>query len=116
MYLITRQDLEPGQQLIQCSHSLTEFFILYPETVKNWYHSSNYLVSLSVKTESELESLIQKAQSKNVKIAIFREPDLNNQITAIALEPSEATRKLCSNFPKALKEYSSVGKEIQNVA
>jgi peptidyl-tRNA hydrolase len=116
MYLVTRQDLEPGAQSTQLSHSLTEFFILYPEIIRNWYHTSNYLINLSVKNETELESLIQKAQSKDIKIAIFREPDLGNQITAIALEPSEATRKLCSSFPKALREYSQTGKEVSHAA
>jgi hypothetical protein len=34
---------------------------------------------------------------------VFREPDINNEITAIAVEPSEKSRKLCSNLPLALK-------------
>jgi hypothetical protein len=36
---------------------------------------------------------------RGIKYSIFREPDINNQITAITLEPSEASMKLTSSFP-----------------
>jgi hypothetical protein len=48
--------------------------------------------------------IIEKAISKDIKLSIFREPDIDNQITAIALSPGEITRKLCSNFKLALKD------------
>jgi len=51
-----------------------------------------------------LISYAQKASDRGIKISIFREPDLNNEITAIALDPSEASTKLVSNLPLALKE------------
>jgi hypothetical protein len=45
-----------------------------------------------------LEYLIAKAESQNIKHTIFREPDIDNQITAVAFEPSDATKKLCKNL------------------
>jgi len=34
------------------------------------------------------------------------EPDWANELTAIAIEPGEATQKLLSSLPLALKEYN----------
>ncbi|MEB4918415.1 hypothetical protein RXP95_29890, partial [Pseudomonas aeruginosa] len=40
---------------------------------------------------------------KNISFSIFIEPDINNQVTAIAIAPGEAATKLCSSIPLALK-------------
>ena len=57
---------------------------------------------------SELETLSYKAKERNINIVEFREPDLNNQLTAICLEPSIEAKKLCSSIPLALKERKEV--------
>jgi len=38
---------------------------------------------------------------------LFFEPDIGNQLTAIALEPSERAGKLTSNLPLALKDLTN---------
>jgi len=53
-------------------------------------------------------------QQSNIKYSIFREPDIDNQITAIAIEPSDKTRRLLSNLPLMLKEYNSYTKIDKN--
>jgi hypothetical protein len=40
-----------------------------------------------------------------LRFSIFREPDFDNQVTAIAIEPGENGKKFCSSLPLALKEY-----------
>jgi peptidyl-tRNA hydrolase len=88
---------------VQSIHAGIQFIFEHPEYAESWYKQSNYLGFLSVSNESELLELIEKARQLDIKISIFREPDIENQITAIALAPSPKTKKLCSNLPLALK-------------
>jgi hypothetical protein len=83
-------------------HSLTEFLFKYPEESKNWYNNSNSIVFLQA-TLQELEELILKCKSKNIKYSEFYEPDLNNELTSVCLEPGNKTKKLCYHFKLALK-------------
>jgi hypothetical protein len=77
---------------------------LNPEQFQNWFEESNYLLQLSCKDEDELKSYIKKCDKKHIKYVIFREPDLNNEITAITLEPTLTALKLVSNLPLMLKD------------
>lgn len=107
--IISRNDITPGYQAVQSGHALIQFHYEYPEITKKWYSESNYLIYLSVQNEEELITLIAKLEKSQVKYSIFREPDIENQITAIAIEPSEQTRRLTSSLPKMLREYSIDG-------
>jgi hypothetical protein len=101
--VITRADLEPGYQAVQSLHAGIQFAMEHPEIHKEWFDESNYLGLLSVSNEIELTQLIEKALINNIRVSIFREPDIDNQITAIALEPGTITKKLCSKLSLALK-------------
>lgn len=90
---------------MQSIHAAMNFSIEHPDIHKEWFEVSNYLGFLSVKDEYELIKLIDKAIDLNIKISVFREPDIDNQITAIALEPGINSKKLCSSLKLALKEY-----------
>jgi hypothetical protein len=83
---------------------MRQFTEEHPEIDKQWFKSSNYIVLLSVENEEALENLIAIASIKNVRLAIFREPDIGDQITAIAFEPGEQSRRLCSRLKLALNE------------
>jgi hypothetical protein len=72
---------------------------------------SSYLVCLSVKDEQELQTLLDKATERNIRVVEFREPDFNNQLTSICLEPTIETKKLCSSIPLAFKEKSDTIKK-----
>jgi len=84
---------------VQSAHACVQFQHEHPEIAKQWYHHSNYLIFLSVENEKELESLIDKAKSQNIQVSVFREPDINNEITAIAIEPCVQAKKLTSGIP-----------------
>jgi hypothetical protein len=59
------------------------------------------LALLSVASESELEALAEAAERKRIPVALFREPDLNNELTAIALEGKG--KSLVARLPLALR-------------
>lgn len=106
-YIVTRRDLSPGYQLAQSVHAALDFSLEYPELTKDWHSISNYICLLAAKDESELAALSDRLKKKDLKFIVFTEPDLNNEITAIAIEPGKRTRRVTSSFPLALKSKVS---------
>lgn len=60
---------------------------------------SNYVCVLCAPDDKCLEEILEKAISRDLAVGFFREPDLENQLTAIVLEPGPRGRKLCSSLP-----------------
>jgi hypothetical protein len=50
--------------------------------------------------EDALEALAKKAEGRYIQVSRFREPDRNNELTAIALGPEG--RRITSSLPLAL--------------
>lgn len=103
MYIVVRSDLPPGLQIAQSIHAFREFCELYPQIESEWYTKSNYIVVLSANNIEHLTSLIDQCKDLDVKVAIFQEPDIDNQITAIAIEPGDTSKKIVRRLPLALK-------------
>ena len=96
-----------GYQICQVAHALTEFIFKFPFLSYYWRKKSNYLAVLSVQQEAGLLSLWHQLEAQKIRHTIFKEPDIGGQITAIAIEPSETSRKLCAGIPLALKNISN---------
>jgi peptidyl-tRNA hydrolase len=110
LFLITRADLSDGQQAVQAAHAMREFAEHHPEVERTWYRESNTLAFLVVPDEPALGVLLKKARRRDVPAAVFREPDRNNEMTAIAL--GSAARSLVSNLPLALTgSHSSMAEQ-----
>jgi len=101
LYVVTRDDLSSGQQAVQLGHALTEFILSHPELARNWYETSNHLAYLAVSSEDELTDLLRKAIRARFKVSAFFEPDRNNELTAVALEPE--AKELLRLLPLALR-------------
>lgn len=86
-------------QAVQSAHAAIDFQHAHPLEATEWQKNSNYLALLTVANEEDLFKLSEKASLRGIKYTIFREPDINNEITAIAFEPSDESRKLTSAFP-----------------
>jgi hypothetical protein len=86
------------------AHAAIQWQFDFPDIAKEWFDNSSYLALLSVANEVELQHLAEKAHLQEIKVSIYREPDVDNQITAIALEPHIKSKKLCSSIKLALKD------------
>lgn len=100
LYLVTRSDLPPGSQAVQAAHAMREFAAQYPELDKLWYERSNYLALLSVPDERALSRLLNRARGRLIPAVGFREPDLSESLTAVAL--ASKAKGLVRRLPLAL--------------
>ena len=82
LYVIVRKDLSPSQSAVQAGHALAEYML--ESSLKRWQNST--LIYLGVKGLKQLENLKMKLGFDDVKYVEFREPDLDNQTTAIATD------------------------------
>lgn len=104
LYVATRADLSPGLQLAQSVHAAFHFFAEWPSLARSWLVESNFLVVVAVPDKDALAALAGLAVEEGIARTIVREPDLGDAITAVALEPGSIARRLCAEFPLALKE------------
>lgn len=101
LYVIVRKDLAPGLKAAQAAHALRQFTHEHPEIDNEWFHTSNYLALLEIENEQKLEELKHKIISANIKYAEFREPDLDNSLTGLTIEPGKISKKLVRHLPLA---------------
>ena len=103
LYVVVRNDLAPGIQISQSIHAKDEFTREHGDIEDDWRWDSNTIIILSG-TSHQLYSILGHALTNEVYYSTFKEPQLNNELTAIALEPSEATVEIVRGLPLALKE------------
>lgn len=109
MYIAVRGDLPAGLQAAQAVHAAIGHCLANPEATRKWHDESNYLVIVSARDEDHLVDLIDRGIRRyGLKPTVFREPDLNNEITAVVFEPGPAASRLCSSLPLALREEALV--------
>ncbi len=87
LFVVTREDLSPGQQAVQGIHAAVEFQHVHGGTAKEWYEKSNTVAFLVVENEERLGVLYRRAVDLRIPVVVFREPDRDNEVTAIALGP-----------------------------
>lgn len=98
LYIVVRSDLPPGLQCAQACHALRAFVAAHPDIEQAWFEQSNNLVVLQVPNEAALHELVRR--SEGIPLALNREPDLDDQLTSVALAPS--AKKLLRSLPLAL--------------
>lgn len=103
MTIVVREDLTQGYKVVQTAHAIADFSVKYEQEFKQWQMGSNYLCCLEA-TEFKINQLIDKLDSLSIKHHVFREPDIENQMTAIAVEAlsREQHKKLFKKFKLTL--------------
>ena len=89
--------------MAQAVHASFAFYHDHPKLTADWLRVSNYLVIVSVPDENQLLALIEAAGRHGIKRTAVREPDVHDEVTAVAFEPTDAARRLTANLPLALK-------------
>jgi len=109
LYLITRADLRHGSQAAQLVHGMASFARDYPVTFEQWERTSNTVVCLAVDDERALHELWRKANElseateSGLAISIFREPDFDDELTCVVLEPVDGFSELCRGIRLACR-------------
>ena len=104
---VTRADLTPAQQAVQSAHASIDFCFAFNNKASPWHKESQYLVMLSLPDEEALQQLILKCKLAGISYTAFYEPDLNNQLTPICLEPGPITQKLVKRIPLMFKQNNN---------
>jgi len=127
LYVIVRNDLEPGLQMAQVIHAAIEWLQWCPTDFRTWYFGENWqhpqsprgeqnIVVLQVPSEKELLQLVRTLRDDavhEVDFSAYHEPTLEGlpesgpcgSITAVALYGDDAHR-FTSNLPLALRRAS----------
>jgi len=83
IYTLTRTDISKGQQAVQAGHSLAQYIIDWnPHLTKKWDNGS--IINLGLGSEKSLKRWIAKLEKAKIPYSIFREPDMEYEITSIA--------------------------------
>ena len=80
MYIVVRNDLTNAQKAVQSTHAGIEASREYIK--KDDEHPS--VIITVVKNERKLKKLIDKLE---IEYKVFKEPDIGNEITALATRP-----------------------------
>lgn len=103
--MVTRQDLPIGLQAAQGIHAAFEFSTQNRLITSGWVRDSNYLVVVAAQDEAHLNMYATAALQAGLRTTLVHEPDCNDELTAIAIEPSTEAKRLCSNLPLVGKGY-----------
>ncbi len=101
LYLVVRADLPPGDQATQAAHALSAFAVEYPDEHRAWHTAGKNLILLATTDRFTLAALLYDAAKAGIPNAKFYEPDIADELTAIALGAD--ARKMVSSLPLALK-------------
>jgi len=86
------------------THAGIAFTTQQEPLVKKWEAASNSLVLLAVPDEATLQQLFEFAEGRGLPVAAFHEPDINDELTAIALFADDEVGAALDTLPLALRD------------
>ena len=91
MYVVVREDLDPGLRTAQACHAATLYGRDFGAS------EEQNLIVLGVPDKEQLAQLLFELERRHIPKVWFKEPDVDNELTALAC-PVEAT-PLVRNLP-----------------
>ena len=80
LYILVRNDLRSNYQAVQAGHAVAEFMMEYPGLWNN-----ETLIYLKIKDEDEAKTWNVRFAEWGAAQVPFSEPDMENEITAVAV-------------------------------
>ena len=108
--MVTHSGLTAGYQVAQTAHAVANFARFDSDAFAHWHSRSQYLVALQAPCADTLEGLLSRAHAAELTVHPFREPDIGDQLTAIAFSPDPRNRRFLSSLPLAGKKTGSTSK------
>ena len=81
MYVLTRTDLNPTYRAVQGSHALAAYSLEHPDQFKAWNNGTVVFLGLHYQ---ELKKFCLNLKESGRIISVWNEPDLDDQVTAMA--------------------------------
>lgn len=101
--------MSPGYQATQAAHAVADLAVIHPQQVAEWHSNSNTIVILTVKDEFALQRFWYDKIMYQPVATTFYEPDIDDELTAIAVLPTDGAAVLMSalsRLPLALRSES----------
>ena len=96
LYIVVKKTLGAGLKMAQACHAMALFRETFRDIYDRWYAESNNIVVLE---EPDLEQLARSLEEQGYRNTLFLEPDLDDELTALCVEP-DAWKQL-STLPLA---------------
>jgi hypothetical protein len=96
---------------VQSSHAVADFIFQHKDVANVWHNISNYIIILSVPNEAELHAAHKALSGLNISLTKFNEPDIGNELTAIALIPNDEAEIYCRNLKLAFRKEDMLNNE-----
>ena len=95
--------MKEGYRLVQSCHAVADFAVQHDKEFREWQFKSNYLCCLEA-SQLEIEKTMTKLDELKIKYSVFLEPDIGNEMTAIAIEaiPRQLHKKLFKKLKLSL--------------
>lgn len=112
--MVTHSGLTAGYQVAQTAHAVADFARFNSDAFTDWHSNSQYIVALQAPSTEALERLLTRAHAAELAVHPFREPDIEDQLTAIAFSPHPRNRRFLSGLPLAGKKTGHTSKHTPN--
>ncbi len=100
--VVVDESLPAGAVCAQALHAAIEFVLDHRELTSEWYELSNSVVILTASAD-QLQKLQDRCKTRELQYSLFEEPDLDDQLTAICVEPTREGKRVTSNYRLALR-------------
>ena len=94
-FVVAREDLDPGLFVAQACHAAYVLGMRSPKEERT-------NIAVLATSKENLESIVERAKARGLDHQAFYEPDLNDELTACALDG--VCKKLTSSLPLAFKD------------